>query len=104
MDAIVTEFNERQGTSLAVNPAGYEILEGYKGPGYGIPYDEQIRWMKRAARVEGLLLDPVYTGKAFYGLVSQIQKKRLGSKDHVLFIHTGGLFGLFPQREKFLGA
>lgn len=102
VDEIVTEFNQRHGSKLAVNPSGYEILEGYKGPGYGIPYDEQIRWMKRAARQEALFLDPVYTGKAFYGLVDQIQKKKLDSKDSVLFIHTGGLFGLFPQRGKLL--
>lgn len=104
VDEIVAEFNQLQDTSLRIEPSQYEILEGYKGPGYGIPYDEQIQWMKRAALTEALLLDPVYTGKAFYGLVDQIQKGRLSSNDHVLFIHTGGLFGLFPQRSKLLGA
>jgi D-cysteine desulfhydrase len=101
VDEITREFNELHGTSFRFKASDYEIVEGYKGPAYGVPYGEQIEWMKRAARTEALFLDPVYTGKAFFGLVDQIEKGRLKAGDSPLFIHTGGLFGLFPHREKF---
>ena len=55
-------------------------------------------------KTEGLLLDPVYTGKAFYGMVSELAKKESGclpDAKQVVFIHTGGLFGIFPQQAGF---
>ncbi|MDZ7271576.1 MAG: D-cysteine desulfhydrase family protein, partial [candidate division KSB1 bacterium] len=52
------------------------------------------------ARAEGVLLDPVYTGKAMYGLVDQIRQGRFRPGEKVLFIHTGGAFDLFPLREE----
>ena len=103
VEEIAADFNANGKCRIPVGRDDYTILEGYKGPGYGIPYEEQIRWMKKAARIEGLLLDPVYTGKAFYGLVDQIGKGRFSSADHVLFLHTGGLFGLFPHGASFSG-
>jgi D-cysteine desulfhydrase len=56
------------------------------------------------ARSEGIFLDPVYTGKAFHGMVSELAKGdagQLSGAKQVVFIHTGGLFGVFPQQEKF---
>jgi D-cysteine desulfhydrase len=103
VEAIVAEFNRRHGTDLVVSPDEYEILEGYEGPGYGIPFDEEIAWIRRLAATEAVFLDPVYTGKAFVGLVDQIRKGRFRSSDHVLFIHTGGIFGLFPHRTRLAG-
>ena len=78
--------------------------EGYLGPGYGIGYPEVFDIIKALASSEGLFLDPVYTGKAFYGMVNEILKGDqgcfAGAKD-IVFIHTGGLFGVFPQQENF---
>jgi len=52
-------------------------------------------------RLEGVILDPVYTGKAFFGMVSELRKnsRRFGSR--IVFVHTGGLFGLFPISSQF---
>ncbi|MBU1700385.1 MAG: D-cysteine desulfhydrase family protein [Candidatus Eisenbacteria bacterium] len=98
VDGIVDEFNKRHKTKIRIDHRSYTILEGYVGPGYAIPYDEEIGVIRRIALSEGIFLDPVYTGKAFYGLMDQLSKNCFTSKDHLLFIHTGGLFGLFPQR------
>jgi D-cysteine desulfhydrase len=77
----------------------FEVLDGYIGDGYAIPYDAEIREIRRVAELEGVLLDAVYTGKAFYGMVDQIRRGRLGKKDTVVFFHTGGAFALFAQKD-----
>lgn len=77
------------------------IIDGYVGEGYGLPMEEQIEFIKEIAALEGVILDPVYTGKAFYGLVNEIKKGRFKDAKNILFIHTGGLYGLFPQGSKF---
>ncbi len=77
------------------------IIDGYIGEGYGIPYKEEIDMIKILARTEGIVLDPTYTGKAFYGLIDQIQKGTFREGTKILFVHTGGIYGIFPQREKF---
>ena len=78
--------------------------EGYLGPGYGIGYPEVFETIKALASSEGLFLDPVYTGKAFYGVVNEILRGDQGcfaGAEDIVFIHTGGLFGVFPQQENF---
>jgi D-cysteine desulfhydrase/L-cysteate sulfo-lyase len=68
------------------------------GPGYGLPTPEVREALALAARSEGLLLDPVYTGKAMAGLISLIRKGNLPGR-RVLFWHTGGAPGLFAYPE-----
>jgi len=97
--ALVTEFEQK--FQCKVEIGNYELLDGYVGSGYSIPYPAQIEWMKTLATTEGILLDPTYSGKAFYGMIDQIQKKKFTSNDKILFIHTGGIFGIFPQKQKF---
>ncbi len=78
-----------------------QVNDSYIGPGYakaGPEIFECIQWL---ARLEGVVLDPVYTGKAFYGLVSEIRNGALGQNPKILFVHTGGLFGIYPYRDKF---
>lgn len=84
-------------------PADIRIVDRYIGPGYAKTYPEMRRTMLEAARLEGLILDPSYTGKAFHGLVEEIRAGRLGKDDRVLFLHTGGIFGLLAAREQFAG-
>lgn len=74
------------------------ILEGYKGPAYAVPFAEELETIRLAARTEGLLLDPVYTGKAFHGMVAELGRGRFPQDEPVLFLHTGGAFSLFPYR------
>jgi D-cysteine desulfhydrase len=78
----------------------WRVLEGYQGAGYGIAGAEVWGWVRQAARREGLLLDPVYTGKALHGLAGEIAAGRIGGD--VLFWHTGGAFGLFGRGEEAL--
>ena len=75
--------------------------DGYIGQGYGIANDAVLQTIKHVASTEGVLLDPVYTGKAFYGLVEEIKKGTYQHCSDIIFIHTGGSFGLFPYKAQF---
>jgi len=76
------------------------VNDHYKGSAYGVAGDAVLETIAWLAREEGILLDPVYTGKAFYGLVQEIKKGNYSQASDIVFIHTGGVFGVFPQREK----
>ena len=81
-----------------------KTVEGYLGPGYGVAGPEIFDSIAELARCEGIFLDPVYTGKAFHGMVSELHKGEEGAlagAKNVVFIHTGGLFGVFPQQQNF---
>ncbi len=77
------------------------VIDGYVGQGYGIADAGVFDLIAELARLEGLVLDPVYTGKAFHGLVSEIRRGRFEGCRDIVFLHTGGIFGLFPQRAGF---
>ena len=70
-----------------------------KGPAYASMNEEQKRFLVRVARATGLVLDPVYTGKALFGLAQAVQRGEIASDARVLFLHTGGLPGLLAQGE-----
>ncbi|MBM3073176.1 D-cysteine desulfhydrase [Enterobacter sp. RHBSTW-00994] len=71
------------------------LWDDYFAPGYGTPNEEGLEAIKLLARLEGILLDPVYTGKAMAGLVDGISQKRFKDEGPILFIHTGGAPALF---------
>ncbi len=98
---ILEELNQKFALKLSAAATKIQMLDGYVGEGYALPYPEEIALLIEAGRLEGLVLDPVYTGKAFYGMIQEIQKGRFRKKDKILFIHTGGMFGLFPQKKIF---
>ncbi len=75
--------------------ARWRILDGYKGRGYALTTDEELELIAQVARTEGVVLDPVYTGKAFNGLLAEAREGRIGADGAVVFLHTGGIFGLF---------
>ena len=75
------------------------IIEGYVGEGYGRASAEIFDTIREVAAIEGILLDPVYTGKAFHGMISEIESGCLKNFEDILFIHTGGIFGIFPHKE-----
>jgi 1-aminocyclopropane-1-carboxylate deaminase/D-cysteine desulfhydrase-like pyridoxal-dependent ACC family enzyme len=71
------------------------------GEGYAIPSREGNEAVKFMARNEGILLDPVYTGKAFAGLLKLLQEGAFDDAENILFLHTGGAGGIFaPDWEK----
>lgn len=94
---IINEARELYNLEIEVAEEEIQIIDGYVGEGYGRTPKEVWELLREVAREEGLLLDPVYTGKAMWGLRDQIarDKKRFGKE--ILFLHTGGLFGLFPH-------
>jgi D-cysteine desulfhydrase len=81
-------------------PKSVHLLDGYQGMGREEVREEELLAVVRLAGEEGLLLDPVYTGKAFCGLMDRLSRdpKQFGSR--VCFIHTGGVFSLFPFRNQ----
>ena len=77
-----------------------EIIDGYVGRGYGLSQAEELELIRDVARTEGIFLDPVYTGKAFYGMVEELKRDPKCFGERVIFIHTGGIFGLFPKADE----
>jgi L-cysteate sulfo-lyase len=77
------------------------VKDDYLGGGYGEPTDAMVEAVALAARFEGLLLDPVYTGKTLSGLVDLARRGSFQPTDTVLFWHTGGTPALFAYREAF---
>jgi len=76
------------------------VLDGYVGPGYARATSAVFDTIKTVAAKEGLVLDPVYSGKAFHGLIDKIQAGYFDGSSDIVFVHTGGIFGLFPQRSQ----
>jgi D-cysteine desulfhydrase family pyridoxal phosphate-dependent enzyme len=90
------EICSRLGEKRLFEPGDIPLLEDtYALPKYGVPSREGRAAILRLARAEGILLDPVYTGKAFAGMLDLIEKGSLGSNEPVIFLHTGGLPALF---------
>jgi len=80
-------------------PVGACVIDRERfGAGYGVPTDECREALDLAARLEGLVLDPVYTGKAMAGLVAAVREGRLDGRAPVVFLHTGGMPALFASR------
>jgi D-cysteine desulfhydrase len=75
--------------------ARWRILEGHKGEGYAKTTPREMEFLARVARREGLVLDPVYTGKAFSAFLEEARHGRLRPEGVPIFLHTGGIFGLF---------
>jgi len=71
------------------------LWDDYFAPRYGEPNDEGMAAVKLLARLEGILLDPVYTGKAMAGLLDGVSQNRFRREGPLLFIHTGGAPALF---------
>jgi 1-aminocyclopropane-1-carboxylate deaminase/D-cysteine desulfhydrase-like pyridoxal-dependent ACC family enzyme len=80
--------------------ADIEVDDRFVGEGYGIPTPEGLVAIRLLALLEGLLLDPVYTGKAMAGLVAMIRESRFSDEQDVVFLHTGGWPALFAYEEE----
>jgi L-cysteate sulfo-lyase len=76
----------------------------YVGEGYGVPTPGMIEAVTMLARSEGILLDPVYSGKAMAGLIDLIRKGRFRKGQNVVFLHTGGAVGLYGYLHAFAAA
>ena len=74
-------------------------LDEWVGPGYSLPTKEMTAAVRLLSRLEGVLLDPVYTGKAMAGLIGLVERGAFNRNDKVLFVHTGGSPALYAYQE-----
>lgn len=97
-DRIVPAIIEQSKTLLGVDTEvpPVEFID-MTGPGYSIPSEEGIEAIEMMMRLEGIVLDTCYTGKAFAGLIRCAREGRFKPEDRVLFLHTGGAGGLFAR-------
>ncbi len=82
-------------------PAAQDVtaLDEWVGPGYSLPSDEMVEAVRMLARLEGVLLDPVYSGKAMAGLIGLVRRGELKRGERVLFLHTGGSPALYAYQN-----
>ncbi len=101
VSADLSQWQEKYSPTIDVGALKANTCDRYIGPGYGQADAAVFTFIKQLAAMEGILLDPVYTGKAFYGLVEDIKQGKYASGDNadIVFVHTGGLFGLFAQQQ-----
>lgn len=76
------------------------LIEDYAGEDYGVLTPKAVEAIRMVARSEGVLLDPVYTGKAMAGLIDLVRQGRFEKDDNVVFLHTGGTPALFVYRDQ----
>ena len=77
-----------------------EILDGYSEEGYKNISEEKVKLLKSFAGSSGIILDPAYTGKAFYAFYLNFLRNK--NKTDILFVHTGGFFGILSKKKKYL--
>ena len=77
-----------------------EIIDGYVGRGYAMSRPEELSLLYEVARCEGIFLDPVYTVKAFFGMMRELERDPVRFGKRVLFLHTGGIFGLMAEADE----
>jgi D-cysteine desulfhydrase len=93
--AIVDAMGVGGGVGESPTPSEIEILDGYVGAGYARAREEELREQVALARRDAVLLDPVYTGKAYFGVVRELDRDRTTFGERIVFLHTGGVFGIF---------
>ncbi len=91
---------ERLGVPSRFSASDLVIREDYLGEGYGVVGELERRAIRMVAQTEGILLDPVYTGRAMGGLIDMIERGELSREHSVLFWHTGGIPALFPYARR----
>ena len=96
---LATATAHHLGVPWDFSPKDFDVEDGYRGEGYGVVGELEREAIQTVARTEGLLLDPVYTGRAFGGLLDLIRDGAFASEERVLFWHTGGIPGLFAYVE-----
>jgi D-cysteine desulfhydrase/L-cysteate sulfo-lyase len=100
--AIANETAKLLGLDLQIEPREIRNDQGFVGKGYGIPTPESIDAVRLFARLEGVVLDPIYTGKAAAGMIAHIRAGYHGKGDVIVFVHTGGAPAVFTWNELFV--
>lgn len=92
------------GWQVDLTEGDVESHDDYVGEAYGLPTPAGLEAIALAARTEGLMLDPIYTGKAMAGLIDHVRQGKLNKDSVVVFIHTGGLPALFAFKDEILAS
>jgi 1-aminocyclopropane-1-carboxylate deaminase/D-cysteine desulfhydrase-like pyridoxal-dependent ACC family enzyme len=100
--AIANRAAERLGLDIRVEPADVVNYDEYVGERYGVPTAAGVEAVRMFAETEGLILDPVYSGKCAAGMIDHIRQKRFTADNTVLFIHTGGTPAIFTYQHLWL--
>lgn len=90
------------GLRFEIDPGHVQVNDAYIGAGYGVLGNGEREAIRLLARTEGLLLDPVYTGRAMAGLIDLIARGTFSKRETVLFWHTGGTAGLYAYAEQLM--
>lgn len=101
--ALAQAAADRLRIATPVPRAAVEVLDDYVGPGYSLPTAAMVEAVQTFARLEGILLDPVYTGKTAAGLIDLVRRGRFRRGERVLFLHTGGSPALYAYQDVILG-
>ncbi len=97
---IVRQTERALGLQSIVRKEEIVVIDDYLGPGYGVLTREIAEAIRLTFATEGIVLDPVYTGKAMAGLIDLVRKGFFSAKDKIVFFHTGGTPALFPFRKE----
>lgn len=95
---LVAQGMEALGLPGGFDPRDAELLHDYDAPGYGVLAEPEIESIKLLSRTEGILVDPVYTGRAFHGMIDQIRRNPAYRGKTILFWHTGGAPAIFQEQ------
>jgi len=98
---LISRTNAEFGLGLSDAQTPIELVDGFIGEGYAVPYPAAVEMIRMVARTEGILLDPTYTSKAMVGTVETIKRGSVRAGATPVFVHTGGAFGLMARRDLF---
>ncbi|MGD9055473.1 MAG: D-cysteine desulfhydrase [Desulfobacterales bacterium] len=101
---LVKETAGHVGIHSDITAQAVRCYDEYVGPGYSLPTAEMAEAVRMLAGLEGILMDPVYTGKAMAGLIDLVRKGTFKKEENILFVHTGGSPALYVYMEHILGA
>jgi D-cysteine desulfhydrase len=100
---LVQKTAQHVGVATGIPREAVVCFDEYVGPGYSLPTPEMAEAVRMLARLEGVLIDPVYTGKAMAGLIDLVRKENFKKDENILFVHTGGSPALYVYMNEILG-
>jgi len=101
---LASQTAARLGEPLSFHPGEIDVDDGFLGGGYGVMSDVERQAIRTFAAEEGILLDPVYTGRAAGGMLARLRDGRIGRSERILFWHTGGTPALFAYADRLTAA
>jgi L-cysteate sulfo-lyase len=104
MAGMANQAAERLDLDVTFSAADFDNDDSYVGERYGVPTPEGLAAVSTVAQNEGILLDPVYTGKAMSGLIDHIRTGKIGPDEPVVFLHTGGAPALFGYADEMVAS